>query len=864
VNPTNILLTHLVDIAPQFEAGRTAHPNIWLMIAAGNRESCPPLPLFFMRAHSPVWRRWESRAEAVEKRRRLLAAWSPALRPQPEGNDAGPRPIPLRRREEAATSHTPGHPTSCDETAYFFGYTGDIEAFVVVAEYAGSLLDSTAPCPPVNSFPTGAVCNSAPLALWIGRVYATLREHRHSLILRPPATPDGIELYVLDLNPWEASLLTIRLLQAEQAPALSAVGAQPAEAEAEARPASLVKESEDRMSSTNETGLPLPDADAIAAAANRRRKTRARLDEIDANREKALHNANALLTACQRALPHATDYDKNPVIPPERRPAVADALLALWAGFRVERIDTGRLIDQMERQARLIGGDIFGYMVHLAQRGRDGNREGAIQLLAELDKLPGRRDPDAPREVTQEGVWHTFVGQLRGLLYWSRAGSYLPDLEEGARLAQELGSSQSAAVPSSPALGLPTTGTNEDADAPNPTKQDCGAAPGTADPPVYLGLPLLPAHAPRGFNVFTGEPLPDGRPTEYQEHACALLGVDELDESPLPTITVHNDDDPIRRNVGDLTDRQDQELAAKLKIEPTDWDNLNEEQRIGRMKVAYLSETKTAGYRPGTELSKILRELNDPPSDSPVRPSTVEVMPNPFDRARRPWLPIVKECIGKVPELAGDLTEEKLRQWLWRKHKVPPTADLDAQQLVELFERAAAPSGPPPTAEEVPANRPPKPAAAAPPLPMFDEWGLGTDGAKWYVFQRGKAGWLYRKRLNVNAGRQSRLLRLLLDGKGRLTIDQAVKALRGREGMRTGQVKAGVEQDFSRIRSLVLEAIGYVHEGPVATRPDPCEYYSSAYTAKLSLGHAQTTDDDGADAKERLRFVPVTDPTHDQ
>jgi hypothetical protein len=390
VTPPNLFLARLAELAPAFEAGRAAHRNVWLMIAAGNRESYPPPLHLFMRAQSCVWHRWESR-------------------PQFNVSDAehgARRPVLLRRREALAVSPAQGQPPSCDETAHLFGAIADIEVFVAAAESAGALLVPTAECPPVSSLLSGAACDSAPLARWIGWVYSTLNQHQPTLICRPPATPDGIELYVLDLDPWEASLLTIRLLQAEQAPALAGVGAQ--QAAAEARPARPVKESEDRMPSSNETSppIPIPDADAIAAAANRRRKARARLDEIDANRERALHNANALLTACQSALPHATDYDKNPVIPPERRAAVADTLLALWAGFRVERIATGRLIDQMEWQARLIGGDTFGYIVHLAQRGRDGDRDGTIQLLAELDKLPSRRDPHTPRDVTQEGVWH--------------------------------------------------------------------------------------------------------------------------------------------------------------------------------------------------------------------------------------------------------------------------------------------------------------------------------------------------------------------------------------------------------------------------------------------------------------------------
>lgn len=201
------------------------------------------------------------------------------------------------------------------------------------------------------------------------------------------------------------------------------------------------------MSSTDEAGFPLPDTDAIVAAAKRRQQIRARLDQINANRKVALENANKLLTACERALPSPTDYDKDSVIPPERRPAVADALRALWTGLREERIDVGRLIDQIENHARFVGGDNFGYFVHLTQRGRDGDQDGIIHLLADLDKLPSRPDPDMPGEVSQEGVWRAFTATLRELLSQFKVSPFLPDGEEGARLSQELKQPAPATLP---------------------------------------------------------------------------------------------------------------------------------------------------------------------------------------------------------------------------------------------------------------------------------------------------------------------------------------------------------------------------------------------------------------------------------
>lgn len=103
-----------------------------------------------------------------------------------------------------------------------------------------------------------------------------------------------------------------------------------------------------------------------------------------------------------------------------------------------------------------------------------------------------------------------------------------------------------------------------------------------------------------------------------------------------------------------------------------------------------LLKTKTAGYRPSTELDHIIFELNNPPSDQPPNPGEPVEVPNSSDVERRKRLPILKECIGKIPELSGNLTEEKLRHWLWRKYKVPPTQDLDADQLVHLLEHEQA------------------------------------------------------------------------------------------------------------------------------------------------------------------------------
>lgn len=68
--------------------------------------------------------------------------------------------------------------------------------------------------------------------------------------------------------------------------------------------------------------------------------------------------------------------------------------------------------------------------------------------------------------------------------------------------------------------------------------------------------------------------------SEYYRLATIVIG-QELEEAPL--LPPSNVTDPPHRNIGDLTDRDDQRLAARCGIDPEPWAALNEEQRIGRM-----------------------------------------------------------------------------------------------------------------------------------------------------------------------------------------------------------------------------------------------------------------------------------------
>jgi len=138
-------------------------------------------------------------------------------------------------------------------------------------------------------------------------------------------------------------------------------------------------------------------------------------------------------------------------------------------------------------------------------------------------------------------------------------------------------------------------------------------------------------------------------PSEYHRRACVLLGADELDRAPLPVLTVNTVDDPLRRNIGDLTDRDDQRLAAVLGIQPTEWAALNEEQRIGRMLAVEMPAEALAhprahaaadeGAAPADEGEKVQQDAAEPSSLAAVPPELLSAS----DLAR--WL---KQPRGRV------------------------------------------------------------------------------------------------------------------------------------------------------------------------------------------------------------------------
>jgi hypothetical protein len=161
------------------------------------------------------------------------------------------------------------------------------------------------------------------------------------------------------------------------------------------------------------------------------------------------------------------------------------------------------------------------------------------------------------------------------------------------------------------------------------------------------------------------------------------------------------------------------------------------------------------------------------------------------------------------------------------------------------------------------------PKTCHPQCRAFDlsEWGLGSDGKHWYVFQRIKGDWHSRGVLKgLRNGRQSMLLRLLLQGHGRLKQDTALQAEADAGTLADRQKRIdGITQAISRIRACVLKCCGYIHNASTPCKPDPFEWdeVNHSYHAKVCLGSAMKSDGGRADSKEKLQFQVIANPTHD-
>lgn len=89
------------------------------------------------------------------------------------------------------------------------------------------------------------------------------------------------------------------------------------------------------------------------------------------------------------------------------------------------------------------------------------------------------------------------------------------------------------------------------------------------------------------------------------------------------------------------------------------------------------------------ELGRIVYALNNPPAPA----GRIVEVPNPFEQHLQTWLPILRGYIDKIPELARELSEAKLRNWLWENYEIGPDRDLYIEQLVKLLKQHLTTAG---------------------------------------------------------------------------------------------------------------------------------------------------------------------------
>ncbi len=221
----DLFLVRLADRAPLFENGRDLHSNVWLLVAAypTNSDSYALDVAVFTRdgegmdrepSHGPQW---------VNLYLMGALLWRRAVsRPPPPLDQVGRIVRVLLRESKDRTK---------EEAAYVFGDDQDVAAFLSAADEAGAFLDASAECPALSPLVAETSLHSGRASRWIGQVHQTIREARPSALLILPAVPLGVEVYVLDFDPWEASALAIEILRSS-----SPAGGQDAEEENPAEP----------------------------------------------------------------------------------------------------------------------------------------------------------------------------------------------------------------------------------------------------------------------------------------------------------------------------------------------------------------------------------------------------------------------------------------------------------------------------------------------------------------------------------------------------------------------------------------------------------------------------------------------------
>ena len=221
---TNPFHAQLINVAPQFESGRRAHPNVWMLEAAYHLGSDAWTVAVQGLGPSGEYAYQEPcpRPAVHELYMTALVMWMHRSRSRPllsvSEAASSARLIVLRRSNPHPITPEVGKYNSWEQAIYLFGASEDVDAFSALAADAGALVDSTADCPPFNSHLEGICLHSDAVSQWCARVHAVIEQARPTCLWLSPPMRGGFEVRcLLDLDPWQASVLATHLLQQEEA-----------------------------------------------------------------------------------------------------------------------------------------------------------------------------------------------------------------------------------------------------------------------------------------------------------------------------------------------------------------------------------------------------------------------------------------------------------------------------------------------------------------------------------------------------------------------------------------------------------------------------------------------------------------------
>jgi hypothetical protein len=184
---------------------------------------------------------------------------------------------------------------------------------------------------------------------------------------------------------------------------------------------------------------PWVSVDRILDQVGRRQQVLAQLGQIEYRLEAKKARVVEALHSFASTIPIKEAYGQDQVISPDHQEALADALLQVCQAIRDGGFDRGMELILSRDREDAVGNDRLA--IDLYRRGWRGDRQGIVDLVCQLDRLPAQRDNFDPAAPSRPGVWEAVLSKFKVIIPWPPGPTihpWHPDLAEAGRLQAEL------------------------------------------------------------------------------------------------------------------------------------------------------------------------------------------------------------------------------------------------------------------------------------------------------------------------------------------------------------------------------------------------------------------------------------------